>query len=239
LDYLSQQFIKQGWSIKALIRRVMLSRTYRMSSQTDEAANEIDPQNLLFHLKPTLRLQGEAIRDAMLMLSGRLDLQHYGPSIPVHMTAFMQGRGKPKKSGPLDGNGRRSIYISLRRNFLSPMMLAFDAPQPTEPMGRRTVSNGPAQALILMNDPFVIEQAQGFAKRILASAEEIEQAIYQLYEEALSRSPRAEETAAAKQFLAQQIRAYEGDPKDGLLHEAAWGDLCHTIFNTKEFIYLK
>ena len=102
------------------------------------------------------RLEGEAIRDALLQISGRLDETRYGPSIPVHLTKFMDGRGKPPVNGPLDGAGRRSIYIQVRRNFLSPMMLAYDTPSPFSTMGRRNVSNVPAQALIMMNDPFVL-----------------------------------------------------------------------------------
>ena len=75
------------------------------------------------------RLEGEAIRDAMLTVSGRLDPRMYGPSVPVHLTAFQDGRGRPA-SGPLDGDGRRSLYLSVRRNFLSPFLLAFDTPIP-------------------------------------------------------------------------------------------------------------
>ena len=73
----------------------------------------------------------------------------YGPSVPVHLTAFMDGRGRPGHSGPLDGDGRRSLYLAVRRNFLNPMFLAFDSPVPFSCMGRRNVSNVPAQALIL------------------------------------------------------------------------------------------
>ena len=237
LDHLAQKFVAEGWSIKSLIRHIMLSHTYQMASQHNEQAAEVDPQNLLFHRMPIRRLQAEVIRDAMLSLSGKLNPSHFGPSTPVHLTSFMQGRGRPKNSGPLDGDGRRSIYISVRRNFLSPMMLAFDTPQPNVPMGRRTVSNVPAQALILMNDPFVVEQAQHFANRILENHTEVTQAIHQLYLEALARPPRAEEVAAAQEFLTQQSQLHSQDPNP--LHPAAWADLCHTLFNTKEFIYLK
>ena len=84
--------------------------------------------------RPPRRLQGEAIRDSLLTLSGRLDTTAFGPPVPIHLTSFMNGRGRPKKSGSLDGDGRRSIYISVRRNFLSPFMLAFDTPTPFSSM---------------------------------------------------------------------------------------------------------
>src|SRR5690606_2159389 len=84
--------------------------------------------------------------------------------IPMHLTPFMEGRGRPAESGPLTGNARRSIYIAVRRNFLSPFMLAFDTPTPFSTMGHRNSSNVPAQALILMNDPLVAHLTQAWAK---------------------------------------------------------------------------
>lgn len=126
-----------------------------MSSHARPRALEADPKNLLWHHCPPRRLQGEVIRDSLLALSGRLDPMAFGPPVPIHLTAFMDGRGCPKNSGPLEGDGRRSIYIAVRRNFLSPFMLTFDTPVPFSSMGRRNVSNVPAQALILLNDPLV------------------------------------------------------------------------------------
>jgi len=147
LDYLAAHFMgEEGWSIKKLIREIVLSRTYQMSSQpADTVAEQSDPDNLLLHRMNLRRLEGEAIRDAILTVSGRLDPKLGGPSVPVHLTEFMDGRGRPQ-SGSLDGDGRRSIYIKVRRNFLPPMMLAFDTPIPFNCMGRRNVSNVPSQA---------------------------------------------------------------------------------------------
>ena len=150
-----------------MIRQLVLSRTYRMSSRPSAEAVAADPVNVWLHSMRVRRLQGEAIRDAMLSVSGRLDTAYLGKSVPVYLSPHMIGRGRPK-SGPMDGNGRRTIYIGVRRNFLSSMMLAFDTPQPFSTVGRRTKSNVPAQALILMNDPFVVGQAGLWAKRLLA-----------------------------------------------------------------------
>ena len=143
LDWLADQFIEDGWSLKRMIRRIVLSQTYQMSSVANAEAAKleiVDPENLLLHRARIRRLQGEAIRDAMLAVSGSLDQSLFGKSVPVHLTSFMTGRGRPKKSGPIDGNGRRSVYVEVRRNFLSPMMLAFDTPIPFNSMGRRNVS---------------------------------------------------------------------------------------------------
>ena len=236
LDHLASRFIDHRWSIKAMIREVMLSRTYQMSSRGSAAGDKLDPQNLLLHRMPVRRLQAEAIRDSMLSLAHRLDLQQFGPSVPIHLTDFMNGRGRPEESGPLDGAGRRSIYVSVRRNFLSPMMLAFDAPQPAGPVGRRNVSNVPAQALILLNDPFVLQQARLLAKHLIDAEPDDDRRIERMYVEAFARPPDAREAAAARQFLALQASQHEAIEEDA--QREAWADLCHVMFNLKEFIFL-
>jgi hypothetical protein len=162
----------------------------------------------------------------------------FGPSVPVFLTPFMQGRGRPGQSGPLDGNGRRSIYIAIRRNFLSPMMLAFDQPIPFTSIGRRNVSNVPAQALILMNDPFVAQQAQVWAKRLLTEVEDPAARVERMYRLAFARAPRPEEQAAALDFLTQQGQELGVSPQQALNDARAWADLCHVMFNVKEFVFI-
>ncbi len=233
LDHLAVRFVNEGWSTKAMIRSLVLSQTYQMSSHPTEA-DAVDPDNELWHRMPIKRLEGEVIRDSLLAVSGRLDPTPFGPSVPIHLTAFMQGRGRPGNSGPLDGNGRRSIYISVRRNFLSPMMLAFDTPSPFSTVGRRTVSNVPAQALILMNDPFVIEQANRWSERLLADASQTnQQRLDQLYLTAFARRPSATESSEAITFLNSQ----GADRPEN--QRAAWSNLCHVMFNLKEFVFVE
>src|SRR5262249_14703341 len=147
LDFLAGKFVQDGWSIKKLHRFLLLSHTYQMSSRADKPAEARDPENKLLHRMPIRRLEAEIVRDAILAVSGRLDRRMYGPSVPPHLTPHMAGRGRPASSGPLDGDGRRSIYLQVRRNFLTPMFLAFDYPIPFTTMGKRSVSNVPAQAL--------------------------------------------------------------------------------------------
>jgi uncharacterized protein DUF1553/uncharacterized protein DUF1549/cytochrome c len=239
LDYLADEFMRDGWSLKRLIHRIVFSSTYQMASggRQPPAAETADPQNLLFHRQNLKRLEGEAIRDAILAISGRLDRTPHGPSVPIYLTPFMQGRGRPKESGPLDGAGRRSIYIAVRRNFLSPMMLAFDTPIPFNTIGRRNVSNVPAQALILMNDPFVAEQARLWARKLLAdSAASPPDRIRNMYLAAFSREPTTVETAAALTFLDQQAREYGLSSDRARSDERVWADLGHVIFNVKNFV---
>ena len=234
LDWLAADFSeKQGWSIKQLLSEIVLSQTYRMSSapHPDIDADRlavVDPENILLHCAPVRRLQAEAIRDAVLTVSGRLDPSVGGASIPVNLTSFMEGRGRPGTSGPLDGAGRRSLYTEIRRNFLPPFLLAFDMPIPFNAMGRRSVSNVPAQALTMMNDPFIVEQAQLWADHITADASRTNaEKITDLFRSAFARRPSDFELGQIETFLAS-----EPEPKQ------AWADLCHALLNKKEFIYL-
>ncbi|MEE2989904.1 MAG: PSD1 and planctomycete cytochrome C domain-containing protein [Planctomycetota bacterium] len=240
LDYLSMEFTGDGWSIKRLLRRIMLSSSYRMSSHADPRQRIQDPGNLLLHHANVRRLQGEVIRDAILAVSGRLDGETlYGPPVPIHITPFMTGRGRPGGSGPLDGNGRRSIYIAIRRNFLSPMMLAFDTPIPFNSMGRRNVSNVPSQSLIMMNDPFVIQQAALWGGRI-SSLEAVsrEERVRQMYLEALSRYPTPGELEQSIAFLVSQAAEYGVAPDQLDSEPRLWSDLGHVLFNMKSFVFL-
>jgi hypothetical protein len=226
LDHLATRFVADGWSVKRLIRSIMLTRTWQMGSAADPAQDAKDPGNLLLHRAHLRRLEGEAIRDALLALSGRLEPALYGPSVPIHLSDFLTGRGRPN-GGPLDGHGRRSIYQSVWRNFLPPMMLAFDTPIPFNTMGKRATSNVPAQALILMNDPFVQQQAERWAKRVCEQAPETSARIALLYRTAFARDPLPAENTAAQEFL-------------GAMPDArAWSDLAHALVTTKEFIFVQ
>jgi hypothetical protein len=233
LDYLADRFVKEGWSTKKLVRELALTNAYRMSSQPSPEADKVDPSNLLLHRMRLRRLEGEAIRDAMLSVSRRLDPALFGPSVPIHLTPFLDGRGRPG-SGPLDGNGRRSVYLAVRRNFLSPMLLAFDTPAPFSTVGRRTVSNVPAQALILMNDSFVHQQAEVWARKVLAKPGTTAERVTDMFLCAFARPPSAEERKACEAFLEQQASLHKVEADD----EKVWADLAHTLFNVKEFIFL-
>jgi hypothetical protein len=235
LDYLASEFLRHNWSIKHMQRVMLLSRAYRMSCSTEDPRSEkLDPENRLLHRMPIRRLEGEMIRDAILAVSGRLDRRMFGSGVLPHLSAFMEGRGRPSKSGPLDGAGRRSLYINVRRNFLTPMFLAFDYPTPFSTIGQRTNSNVPAQALTMMNNPFVVEQSQVWAQRVLAQSPTSPAArVRQVYEMAFARPPDHAELAAALEFLAEHHKA-----SGGSTNLRTWADLCHVLMNVKEFVFV-
>jgi len=239
LDLLADDFRKDGWSIKRLIKRLMLTRAYRLSSQRSELAEEKDPTNKLLHRFSVRRLEGEVIRDEILAISGRLDSTSYGPPVPTYLTSFMEGRGRPGESGPLDGNGRRSIYQSVRRNFLNPFMLAFDTPQPATAIARRSVSNVPAQSLILMNNEFVHQQANVWAKLLLSAGLPDDTAIISnAYRTAFARSPSETELASLLEF-AHADASNPADANRTLQNETILTSLCHVLLNQKELLFLE
>ncbi len=239
LDDLAAAFITEDRSsLKLLLRRLVLSRTYAMSSKPADADAELrDPENLLLHRMNLKRLEGEAIRDAMLTVSGRLDRRMFGPGVPLHPSQFVEARGLRSERGPLDGEGRRSLYVAARRNFLPMMMTAFDTPTPFTTVGRRNVSNVPGQMLFLMNDPFVHQQAEVWAKRMLTEMPNAstDERIRWLLLAAFSREPSATEMARCRTTLREVGSGldYNSAPLD------SWTEVCHALFGVKEFMYVR
>jgi hypothetical protein len=181
LDYLAGRFRdEQQWSLKKLIRDLMLSDTWQQSAEPSPAALERDPANRLLSHHGIHRLEAESIRDAFLATTGQLDPARYGP--------------------PVDGAApRRSVYLRVRRNDLDPLLTTFDFPVPASATGRRDVTNVPAQSLTLLNDPFIISQAGRWAATL--EGQDDDARIRRLFETALTRPPTASETAQALTFL--------------------------------------
>ncbi|MEX2261583.1 MAG: DUF1549 and DUF1553 domain-containing protein [Bryobacteraceae bacterium] len=235
LDTLAARFVEGGWSMKKLHRALVLSSTYRMSSAPDPKAVAVDGENRLLHHMPVRRLEAEAIRDAILSVTGTLDRAVYGPSIPPFISEYQDGRGKPA-TGPLDGDGRRSVYIGVRRNFLTPMLLAFDYPMSVTTIGRRGSSTVPSQALILMNNEFVARQAAKWTDRLIGAHPNRQERIGQMFLTAFGRPVEASEVAKIIAFLDQQKNRHN---EDGNAEFRAWADLAHVLLNSKEFIFIR
>ncbi len=242
LDYLAHRFMREGWSVKAIQRLILLSSTYRMSCRPEAPALRLDPDNRLLHHVSVRRLEAEAVRDSILAVSGNLDRQLSGPSVPPHISPYQDGRGKPK-SGPLDGNGRRSLYVQVRRNFLTPLFLAFDYPPPISTIGRRGVSTVPSQALMMLNNEFIAGEARAWARRMVADETDPGRRAERMVLEAYGRRPEPRELRELLQFAASAGDRYRGlDEKEEnpeSVEERVWADLGHALINSAEFIYLR
>ena len=236
LDWLAEDFRRHGWSRKRMIRQMVLSNTYQMSSVAADAEKsaEVDPTNKWLHRMSVRRLTAEAIRDQLLHVSKRLRPEVGGASVNVYLTPFMDGRGKPA-GGPRDSDGRRSLYVAIRRNFLPTDLLAFDFPRPLTSIGTRTRSNVPAQSLFMMNNPLVREQAELTAKRLLQEDHEAADRLTALFEAAIGMPPSESQRQECEAFLAQSAK--ENNVDENALKP--WSDLCHVVFNMKDFIFLR
>ena len=232
LDHLAAEMVEGGWSIKELIREVVISSTYRQSSRIPTREGDVDADNVWLSHARVRRLEAESVRDSMLSVAGRLDMALEGRSVAVHLTDFLQGRGRPGESGPADGRGRRSLYTAVRRNFLVPMMTTFDAPVPFSAMGRRNVSNVPAQSLMLLNDPLVHDLARSWAENVLKTPlSNDDERIERMFEMAFNRRP----TESEKQIVTSFIESERLGGVTDLL--AVYQQIAHMMFNSKEFIF--
>ncbi len=229
LDFLATEFIDEGWSVKKMIRKMVLSSAYQTTSSEEENAKTIDPENLYLSHFNSKRLSAEAIRDSVLFISGGLSDKMYGPSVNVSLSSFQEGRGRPT-SGPVDGDGRRSLYLSVRRNFLSSFMLAFDTPIPFSTVGKRSLSNVPSQALIMMNDPFIHQQSERWAKKVIADSSDAKVRLNIMFTQALNRLPTEVEYQACLEYLSSKVA---DAPEVG-----QWSSLAHSLINLKEFVWI-
>jgi hypothetical protein len=224
LDWLARDFVANGWSLKQTIRRMVTSHTYRQSSRIRPDAQDVDADNVLVHRQNVRPLEAELVRDALLAISDSLDPQLYGRSIEQPREAITNARGRPGRHDPLDGRGRRSIYLAVRRNFMNELMLAFDQPTPFATVGRRNTSNVPAQALALANAPLVHELCKRFTDRVLAHSDNAAQRLQLAYRLAFGRLPRTEELHRLLPFVEQ------ADDE-----RTVWFDTLHALLNTTEF----
>ncbi len=235
LDYLARRFVASGWSVKQLHREIVLSSAYRAASRESARARDVDPANRLLSHFPVRRLEAEAIRDSLLAVSGALDPSIGGPGVPPHISVYQDGRGKPR-SGPLDGLGRRSVYLQVRRNFLPPLFLAFDYPLPISTAGRRGVSAVASQALLMLNNDFVNGQAALWAERALAEHELPRDRLRSMYMQAFGRPPVKSEMEEIERFLANQAG---GSGSTGAGEREVWAEVAHAVFNTAEFLFVR
>jgi hypothetical protein len=237
LDYLASRFMAEGWSLKKLVKLLVTSATWRQASIATEGALDVDAENRLWHHMPLRRLEAEAIRDSILAVSGRLESTLYGPPIDPYRTAT--DAAKRLLSGPLDGNGRRSIYTKITLMEPPRFLALFNQPIPKLTTGRRDVTNVPDQALALLNDPFIIAMAKHWSQGTLADgAISSDERVRQMFATALARPPAADETARLVKLVRQSADLRGADAAAIMECQPVWQDVAHAIFNLKEFIYV-
>jgi hypothetical protein len=232
LDFLTASFMESGWSLKKLHKQIMMSAAWQESSAHNEANAAKDPENKLQWKFSRRRLEGESVRDSMLFVSGRLNARMYGEPVFPPMPAGVVTRGGWKaKEDPSEAD-RRSVYVFVRRNTRYPMFEAFDMPDTHESCARRNITVSPAQSLELMNSRLVNDWARSMAMRVHNDAgQTVDGMLDRAWKLALQRTPSAAERADARAFLERQ-KSVTGN------EEAAWADLCQTLFSTNEFLYI-
>lgn len=233
LDWLAIQFMQEGWSTKKLVRRLVLSQTFRQSGLINKIARDLDPANRRLHYYPTRRLEAEAIRDSLLAVSGTLDRKLYGR--PINPPRHAEDSMKRLFSGPLDSNRRRSLYIEMSIMEPPAFLVGFNFPDLKLSTGLRDQTNVPAQALILLNDPLVIQQSEYWGKQLVNDgSKSAASRIRQMFLRAFGREPDNDELDRWTKAVVSFSTA-----NDMLTDSQAWSELAHTMFNTKEFIYYR
>jgi hypothetical protein len=263
LDYLASYFVENGWSTKKVQRLILLSNTYQESSDLNAKAAEVDPDNKLHWRYQRHRLEGEAIRDSMLQISGLLNPAMGGPGVfpPVpqgmltELSATAVAGGWRTEKDP-EQNNRRSVYIFFRRNMRYPLLQEFDSANGLESCDYRKNTVTPSQSLDLLNNDLVKDWARHFAGRVLndgglSPEAQVDRAVKLAY----GRSATPEEQKMASDFLSKQVPIMEqrlSNPSDrsrSLLptnvpkgmnpaRAAAFVDLCQMLLDSNEFLYL-
>jgi hypothetical protein len=223
LDHLAAEFIERNWSVKSLVRQIVLSRTYRLSAAIDPRAQAADPENRLLARSSRRRLDAECLRDAMLAISGQLELESGGKTIRPGTTADYGYRHDLR---------RRSVYLPAFRNALPEIFEVFDFADTSVVTGERNRSTTSQQSLFFMNDPFVVAAAQQAARRLLA-VEGLDDAgrISSAYGAAVGRAPSEAELRTSLEFISSAIAS-------GVDRNDAWSQLWQAIFASLDFRFL-
>lgn len=253
LDHLALRFQQEGWSMKKLIREIVLSRSYQLASTYDAKSFAADPENTLVWRANKRRLEAEGVRDAMLAVSGDLQLAPpVGSAVALAGDGPIgpgRGRGVPESVAQTDTLAR-TVYLPIVRDLLPEALALFDFAEPSLVTGSRETTNVPAQALYLLNSPFAAERAERFGERILAGypaaangAGNLQDRITYAYWLAFSRPPDNAERAAATSFFMKFPASWNKPSAVSMSgreaeEKAAWTSFCRALFASAEFRYL-
>ncbi len=263
LDWLADDFMRGGWTLKRLHKMIVTSTAYRQISRRTEAIDAVDPENRLLGRMSVRRLEAEVIRDAILATSGALVRDMFGPPVPVTPDEAGQvivgvdtrdSAGRPTGKSVSLGNDefRRSVYIQVRRSLPLNLMEAFDAPSLSPNCELRSTSTVAPQALMLMNNEFVVSQSEVFARRVESSAGDEPASQARLaWQLALTNEPTDEQVASAVAFLAQQREDFEAKAKEAAAElkgkpapersspaHQALASFCQALLSSNAFLYV-
>lgn len=257
LDWLAAEFVESGWDIRHLVRTMLLSETYRRSSEPSDELLAADPYNRLHGRQTMARIDAEFVRDNALAVSGLLNRKMGGPSAkPYQPPGYYKELNFPKRVYEPDLNAnqfRRGLYTHWQRQYLHPALMAFDAPAREECAADRTVSNTPLQSLVMLNDPSYVEAARVFAARILREGGGSDRKrIDFAFREAFTRPPLPREREIALGLLERQREGFGTEPARAeqllatgisavprgvrTVELAAWTSLARALFNKHEFL---
>ena len=238
LDYLAVRFMDNRWSVKTMIKEIMLSRTYQLASEHDDANYAADPDNRLVWRMSRRRLDAEAIRDAILAVSGQLDLARPSGSLTQEISGGEIGR-QARTEALKRPVTFRSAYLPLVRGLVPEFLGIFDVADPELVVGQRDVTTVATQALYMMNSPLVQEQSQRTAERILAEKADSDAARVDLaFRRAFGRLPGETERNSALAFLRDFEQSLESSEPLEEKRRAAWAGLCQSLFASAEFRYV-
>jgi len=237
LDWLAGQFVAGGWSMKTLHRQILLSKTYRLASDNDEDSAAKDPGNRWYWRFDRLRLDAEEIRDSLLLAAGKLDRSRPGAHPFPSIDHWKWTQHSPFKD--VYPSNHRSVYLMTQRFQRHPYLALFDGPDTNTTTEQRTHSTVPQQALFLMNDPFILEQATGLARRLIGSGGDPWRRIELAHQIALARPARHIEMEMAVHYLDAYRKQLE---KDGVeadrLELEAWTSYARMLLCSNEFVYI-
>jgi len=251
LDYLAVRFMASarraprtvgsdgyGWSIKKLIRQIMLSRVYQLASQGNQATESIDPDNTLLWKRTTRRLGAEALHDSILKIGGQLDERQGGPSL-IHSGTMSLGFRKSIRRRNLCK--RRSVYLPVYRSTIieqTAMLSTFDFADPNFVVGHRSASLVPTQALYLMNNDLVIDCARSFAGALLNTDSDDDNKINQAYLATFGRPVTTAEKLRARNFIEMTLRVLRETDNSNTARQTAWTSFCQVLFSGSEFLFI-
>ena len=243
LDYLADELMAGEWRLKRVHKLILMSAAYQMDSNhaSEKEYAGTDFANKLLWRFDRQRLDAEALRDALLSVSGQLNLKAGGPSFtPPASKEALEGLSRKEAAwgqSPPDEQRRRSIYMLTQRSLLLPLMTTFDFVDTTQPCAQRTVSTVAPQALALLNNEFVHEQSNAFATRVEKAETDLPARLSAAWWLALGRAPNAQELSTASAHVASQQEKFRQAGRQDAEH-LALASVCHVLMNLNEFIYV-